>query len=213
LRIAVSGAHSLGKSTFVNDWVAARPGTIREEEPYRALGLHGPYEILFRDESNRLHNGIQLYYNLSRVLRYRCPSDQVIFDRAPADFIAYSQYTADCGTTDIDDSFVGTLVEPVRESLQSLDLIVFVPKTESAPVAMEDDGIRPVDHAYRDAVDEIFKQMYREDRYGLMAESSTAQLIELWGTRCQRIERLEAAIVAMRGKSANTEKDLGGLQI
>lgn len=70
MRIAVSGSHSLGKSTLVDDWVARHPQFTREEEPYRALGLYGPYQILFRDESTRLHNGIQLYYSLSRVHRY-----------------------------------------------------------------------------------------------------------------------------------------------
>ena len=62
MRIAISGSHSLGKSTVVNDWVAKHPSFTREEEPYRALSLHGPYEILFRDQSTKLHNGIQLYY-------------------------------------------------------------------------------------------------------------------------------------------------------
>ena len=80
MRIAISGSHSLGKSTVVNDWVARHPNFIREEEPYRALGLHGPYEILFRDASTRLHNGIQLYYNISRVHRYATSADDVIFD-------------------------------------------------------------------------------------------------------------------------------------
>jgi hypothetical protein len=51
MRIAVSGSHSLGKSTLVDDWVARYPQFTREEEPYRALGLYGPYQILFRDES------------------------------------------------------------------------------------------------------------------------------------------------------------------
>ena len=97
MRIAISGSHSLGKSTVVNDWVAKQPNFTREEEPYRALALHGPYEILFRDESTKLHNGIQLYYNISRVHRYCASSDDVIFDRAPVDYIAYSQYTANKG--------------------------------------------------------------------------------------------------------------------
>ena len=62
MRIAISGSHSLGKSTVVNEWVAKNPAFRREEEPYRALGLYGPYEILFRDASTKLHNGIQMYY-------------------------------------------------------------------------------------------------------------------------------------------------------
>lgn len=131
MRIAISGSHSLGKSTVVNDWVARHPHFDREEEPYRALGLHGPYQILFRDASTRLHNGIQLYYSISRVHRYATPADDVIFDRAPVDYLAYSQYTA------------------VTESLDHLDILAFVPKSDEWPVEMEADGIRPVDHAYR----------------------------------------------------------------
>jgi hypothetical protein len=47
MRIAISGSHSLGKSTVVNDWVELNGDYMREEEPYRVLGLRGPYEILF----------------------------------------------------------------------------------------------------------------------------------------------------------------------
>lgn len=37
MRIAISGSHSLGKSTLVHDWLAANPKYIHEEERYRAL--------------------------------------------------------------------------------------------------------------------------------------------------------------------------------
>jgi hypothetical protein len=194
MRIAISGSHSLGKSTVVNDWVGSRAGYTREEEPYRALSLRGPYEILFRDASTRLHNGIQLYYNISRLHRYASSSEDVIFDRAPVDYLAYSQYTADCGTTDIDDAFVQSMVPAVRESFDHLDILAFVPCSEQWPVAMEEDGIRPVDHAYRDAVDAIFKQIYREGRFGVMPGQNAPRLIELCGSREQRLEQLASAI-------------------
>jgi hypothetical protein len=194
MRIAVSGSHSLGKSTVVNDWIAAHSHYAREEEPYRALGLHGPYEILFRDASTRLQNGIQLYYNISRVHRYATRAENVIFDRAPVDYLAYSQYTANCRTTDIDDAFVQSMTPAVRESLDRLDILAFVPSSEAWPVAMEEDGIRPVDHAYRDEVDAIFKQIYREGRFGIMPEKKAPHLVELCGSREQRLEQLQAAI-------------------
>lgn len=194
MRIAVSGSHSLGKSTVVNDWVAAHPHFTREEEPYRALGLHGPYEILFRDESTRLHNGIQLYYNIGRVHRYASTADDVIFDRAPVDYLAYSQYTADGGCTDIDDEFVLSMVPAVVESLDRLDILAFVPRSDEWPVEMESDGIRPTDYAYRDAVDEVFKQIYREGRYEVMGGEHPPRLVELVGSREQRIEQLRRAI-------------------
>ena len=186
----------MGKSTIVNDWIALHPEFTREEEPYRALGLHGPYEILFRDASTKLHSGIQLYYNISRVHRYAKSSDEVIFDRAPIDYLAYSQYTANKRTTDIDDAFVESMVPSVRESLDRLDILAFVPKSAEWPVEMESDGIRPIDHAYRDEVDAIFKQIYREGRYGAMPEGNRPHVVELSGPRQQRLEQLPAAVEA-----------------
>ena len=197
MRIAVSGSHSLGKSTIVNDWMAQHPGFLREEEPYRALGLYGPYEILFRDASTKLHNGIQLFYNISRIHRYGNFADDVIFDRAPVDYLAYSQYTANQGTTDIDAAFVESMVPAVRESLDHLDILAFVPRSEDWPVAMEDDGIRPVDYAYRDEVDAIFKEIYREGRFQVFPEKNSPLLVELGGSRETRLIQLQEAIDAV----------------
>lgn len=201
MRIAISGSHSLGKSTVVNDWVAAQPGYLREEEPYRALGLFGPYEIEFRDASTRLQNGIQMYYNISRIHRYSSRSDDVIFDRAPVDYLAYSQYTANQATTDIDDAFVASMVPAVRESLDHLDILAFVPKSQAWPVAMEEDGIRPVDHAYRDDVDAIFKEIYRDGRFDVMPRVQAPRLIELVGPAEQRLDQLKNAIRALQQDS------------
>ncbi len=192
MRIAISGSHSLGKSTLVWDWVKRHPQYTREEEPFRALNSE-MYDIRFRQESNRLHNGIQMYYNASRVNLYSSINDCVIFDRAPVDYIAYSQYTADKQTTDIDDAFVEAMVPRVRETLQRLDLVVFVPMTDRWPVDMEDDGIRPVDLPYRAEVDAIFKQIYRDERFSVIPDKNRPKLIELWGSREQRLDRLQQA--------------------
>ena len=210
MRIAVSGSHSLGKSTVVNDWVERHPNFKREEEPYRVLGLHGPYEILFRDASTKLHNGIQLYYNIGRVHRYGDSSDEVIFDRSPVDYVAYSQYTADQRSTDIDDAFVESMVPAIRESLDHLDILAFVPKSEEWPVEMEEDGIRPLDQAYRDEVDLIFKQIYREGRFGVISPSSGPLLIELMGPPEQRLNRLQAAIDSLKPGSKSSRTPLLG---
>jgi hypothetical protein len=94
----------------------------------------------------------------------------------------------------------------VRESLDHLDILAFVPCSEQWPVAMEEDGIRPVDHSYRDAVDAIFKQIYREGRFGVMPEKNAPRLIELCGSREQRLEQLASAIADL---GAATEARLG----
>ena len=77
MRIAISGSHSLGKSTLVWDWVRTHSRYTREEEPFRALDGE-MYDIRFRQECNRLHNGIQMYYNASRINLYSSARDCVI---------------------------------------------------------------------------------------------------------------------------------------
>ena len=193
MRIAISGTHSQGKSTFVHDWINRHHHYIREEEPFRALQEEG-YDIRFRQESTKLHNGIQMYYSISRLMHYRQPSECVIFDRCPVDYIAYSQYTSNYETTDIDDQFVESLAARVRDSLQSLDLLIFLPMTSEWPVAMENDGIRPTDLSYRDEVDVIFKQIYREQRFSVMPINNPPVFIELWGAREDRLNSLEQVI-------------------
>ena len=66
--------------------------------------------------------------------------------------------------------------------------------TDDWPVEMEDDGIRPIDLSYRQEVDAIFKQIYRDQRFALMAEGDGPRLLELLGSREQRLERLQQAI-------------------
>ena len=131
-------------------------------------------------------------------MHYPSASKNVIFDRSPVDYIAYSQYTANHGKTDIDNRFVDSMVPIVREALERLDLIVFLPITDQWQVSLEDDGIRPVDHAYRTEVDKLFKQIYRENRFDIMPIRDPPRLIELWGSPEARIEKLAAVIADTR---------------
>ena len=65
-----------------------------------------------------------------------------------------------------------------RESIQHLDLLVWLPITNAWPVEMEDDGIRPIDLPSRDDVDAILKQICREQRVGVMNDCNAPVLIE-----------------------------------
>ena len=67
---------------------------------------------------------------------------------------------------------------------------------------MEEDGIRPVDHAYRDEVDAIFKQIYREGRFDVMPREHAPRLIELVGPAEQRLDQLRDAIRALQQESS-----------
>jgi hypothetical protein len=195
MRIAVSGTHSVGKSTFVHDFVKKYPDYIREEEPYRALCDW--YDILFGKAATRYHNGIQLLYNISRIKHYHASSASVIFDRSPIDYLPYSLYPAKYAQTDIDLSFVESLVDSIRDSLKFLDIIAYVPMTDKHPIEIEDDGIRLTDPEYRQAVDDYFKEIYVDNRFNLLGDSDSPVLLEVWGSRAQRIQQLEACIASL----------------
>jgi hypothetical protein len=51
------------------------------------------------------------------------------------------------------------LATRVRDSLQNLDLLIFLPMTSEWPVAMKNDGIRPIDFPYRDEVYAILNKL------------------------------------------------------
>lgn len=196
MRVAVSGTHSVGKSTFVNDFVAKHPDYVREEEPYRALCDW--YDILFGKEATRYHNGIQLLHNISRIKHYHSPDISVIFDRSPVDYLPYSLYSAKYGKTDIDLPFVESLVGPIRDSLKFIDILAYVPITDKHQVEIEDDGIRLIDPNYRKEVDDYFKEIYFSNRYNLFGSEDAPVLLEVWGGRTQRILQLEECIASFK---------------
>ncbi|MEA5442322.1 hypothetical protein [Cyanobium gracile] len=110
------------------------------------------------------------------------------------DYLAYSQYTANQRSTDIDDAFVLAMVPAVREALDRLDILAFVPQSDSWPIGLEDDGIRPVAHPYRADVDTIFKQIYRDNRFNILPQLNPPLLIELVGPPEVRLLQLSRAV-------------------
>lgn len=191
VRIAISGTHSVGKSTFVRDFHEKHPEYIFENEPYREL-MHD-HEILFGDHQTQHHINLQLEHCLNHTKRY-VPGDKVIFDRAPTDFIPYSDYTAVNAHTDIDKEYVLSLYDRVRPVLSHLDIIVFVPISEDYQIELEDDGHRPIEDVYQTWVDQGFKTLYRKQLDTIMPKESSPTVIEITGTRGSRIALLEKAI-------------------
>ena len=151
MRLAVFRSHSLGKSTFMRNPFAASTRKVMTSNFARNL--------------TDCTMAFSFFYNISRVKIYNQTSDNVIFNRSPIDYLAYSQYTANHGTTDIDNHFVETMIAAVRDSLKNIDLLAFIPICNAWPIAMEDDDIRRVDLPYRDEVDGIFKQIHHNHRF------------------------------------------------
>lgn len=191
MRIAISGTHSQGKSTFCRDFMSRHSEYAFETEPYRAL--KDKHEILFGDFQTQHHIDLQLNYCIEQIKKYH-PGDKVLFDRPPVDYIPYSAYTAKNAHTDIDQAYVDSLYKRIKPVMHHLDLIVFIPMTDDYQIELENDGHRPVEDFYRTWVDGAFKVMYRDELERIFPSSSAPKLVEITGPREVRIAQLESII-------------------
>ena len=181
MRIAVTGTHGSGKSTLIEDFVAADPRYEHMPEPYWLLVQQG---TVFADGPTVADLEEQLRQSCALILASTEPD--VIFDRCPLDFIAYLEVVSAAeGFEWVPD---GKLLPRIEKALASLDLVVFVPLTQpdEIKVAIEYPKLRT-------RVDARLKTMLREDDLGLLAEGP--RVVEVNGTREQRVAELNELLL------------------
>ena len=101
MRIAISGSHSLGKSTLVRDFQAAHPEFELLDEPYRELVAHQE-RIHFAERASQRCNRLMTQHAIDRInqARQHKPTMPVICDRSCLDFIPYSHYARAMGSSE-----------------------------------------------------------------------------------------------------------------
>ncbi len=168
VRIAISGAHCVGKSTLLEELSAALPKYSTVEEPYHVLTEDG-YE--FADPPTLEDFEAQLEHSLEALNE---SEDNTLFDRSPADFIAYLSAHEDTDSFDLD-----AWLPRVREAAELLDVIVFVPieARDRIAAANSDDYA-----ALRRSVDEGLREMLVDGALGLDVE-----VIEVAGSVAERV--------------------------
>jgi hypothetical protein len=180
MRIAVTGTHGSGKTTLVEDFLEQRPGYEHEPEPYLALAQNG---VTFSDGASLPDLEEQLGQSVSMLLAHAGDRD-VIFDRCPLDYVGYLEVVAEREGTEWEPS--GKLLGRIEKALTSLDLLVFLPLSQPDEIDTRIEFPR-----LRKAVDQRLKRILGEDVFDLRAGS--ARMLELRGTRPERLRRLLAA--------------------
>ena len=181
MRIAVTGTHGSGKSTLIEDFVAAYPAYEREEEPYWGLVQQG---VAFADGASLPDLETQLSASAELVLA-RAGDHDIIFDRCPLDFIAYLEIVGE--GEGIDWAPSGKLLRRIEQALVSLDLLVFVPLTKPDEIAVTIELPK-----LRARVDSRLKSILRDDALGLL-EGTGLRVVEISGSRPQRVRKLAEA--------------------
>lgn len=183
MRIAVSGTHFIGKSTLIEDFIKAHPEYRHEVEPYYKLQEEKAMELSLEPSLDSLLE--QLDYSIEQLNQYQ-NEQNIIFDRCPVDFIAYAMCVADQDLIDIDDTEISERFSDVKEALNHLDLIVFLPITKENSIEYTEEN-----SAYRKGADKCFKKIYRDDVCDIFQRYGHPKIIEIWGDRLTRIKKLE----------------------
>ncbi|SEW40279.1 ATP/GTP-binding protein [Chitinophaga arvensicola] len=114
MKIAIAGAHRVGKTTLAEELAASLPTYTLYKEPYYELEESG-YE--FSDIPDIEDFIQQFHYSVQQIER---SEDNTIFDRCPIDILSYI-HAIDPGKN------IQTLFETAREIITGTDLLVFVP--------------------------------------------------------------------------------------
>jgi predicted ATPase len=147
VRIAFSGSHRVGKSTLLASVAERCPG-------YECLDE--PYHLLEEDEHEFAHPPTVDDYTAQlrrSIAEIRRSGPDVLFDRCPADFLAYLLALG------VD---VSRVLDRAAASMARLDLVVLVPIEEPDRVTLN----RDEDPQLRRAVDDELGELLLDDDFG-----------------------------------------------
>jgi predicted ATPase len=151
MRIAISGSHRTGKSTLVAELAVLMPTYTAVDEPYHLMEEDG-HE--FSQPPSIDDFEAQLERSIDEMGE---AGGEVLFDRCPLDLLAYIAVHDDAESFDFQD-----WLPKVRDAVDTLDLVVFVPIEEHDRIVFStsDDDAR-----MRAAVDEKLRELLVDDPY------------------------------------------------
>ncbi|WP_224363064.1 AAA family ATPase [Hyalangium versicolor] len=157
MRIAMTGTHRVGKSTLMEELAERLTEYRAVDEPYHLLEEEG-YEFA---SPPSLEDFIEQLRRSMELLADEEGASNVLFDRCPLDFIGYLLTHEESDAFDLEE-----WLAPVRSSVQTLDLVVFVPIEDRDRIripAHEDPELRA-------RVDEKLAWMLLDDPFELGVE-------------------------------------------
>lgn len=202
MRIVVSGANNMGKTTLVQDFLKNWPnyeyGKLKYREKvqeklgkdpngteYRSLSKLGNKETqdLIRDS---------IIEDISAYKR----EDNVIFDRGLLDNLVFSFYLCGVGINGCDGNWMKEQLPIFKEAFKFYDIIFFIPLIEGYSTPEIPEGNLDLDREviFRSECDNIFKALqkdYIDGKRIWLPEKNTPAIIECFGTREERIQMIK----------------------
>jgi hypothetical protein len=181
MRIAVSGTHCSGKTTLVEDFLERHPEYVHEPEPYEWLSEARGAD--FSAELTAADVWQQLEISVERLAAHG-PESNVIAERSAIDFLAYLEALRILGR-----EHTSAMLDAARElasrGMENVDLLVVLPL--NGDIALPEDEDPELRNAMNCCLLEILDGASHEI-------ASSVRVMDIAGTRHQRLAVLEAAI-------------------
>jgi GTPase SAR1 family protein len=192
MKIATVGTHSTGKTTYIEDFLKNWSMYETDKNSYRDLIKTN--KIKHSKEGTEDSQREILNFLVDQTIE-SSKKDFVILDRCVLDNLAYSSWLN--LNEKVSDKFLEETRIIVKETLKMFDVIFFFPLTKVAEVPLEDNELRDIDPIYREEIDTIFKafqQSYLRGDGRVFPNDDCPALIEIFGSREQRIKMTELYI-------------------
>lgn len=184
MRIAVSGTHFIGKTTLIDDFIAKHSDYTKEDEAYQKLA--DSYQVNPEAGPSFELAKEQLLVNLEHIFE-NIDQDNIIYDRCPIDFLVYAACALAQEQNLLAESELSDMFDDIIEALASFDLIVFLPLNENQEIEYTQENPQ-----LRIEADHYFQQIYRDDEFKLFPTYNQPRIIEVFGTREERVKLIES---------------------
>ncbi len=171
MRVAVSGSHSVGKSTLIGRFLGRHPEYAHEPEAFEVLAD----DITLTDSGAPTPDGLLLLLNYTlAALDSRAAHACVIFERSPVDYLAYAAASTGSWQPEETREFLRTQKPIVRASMRHLELVAYLPVPTAEPVRR-----RGENRALRRRVDACLRRALFDDKYELFGHRGQPRVVAL----------------------------------
>lgn len=190
MRICVSGAASMGKTTFIKDFLKNWPSYKFSGNTYRDLVKDK--NLPLNKEGTKESQELILNCIMDEIMKYK-QEDNIIHDRGTIDNLVYSLWLRAKDKGNIDEHFIQRTFQLVKQSMFFYDVIFYIPYDDKFQNIEEREN-RETDKTYNLELDNFFKAingMYYEKNTQLFPfndDSGVPALIEIFGSRQERVE-------------------------
>jgi predicted ATPase len=194
MKIALMGAHCVGKSTLINEFIKQWPMYKKPERTYRDIIKEQNLNLNMQGDKKSQRAILDALVDEAQIAS-TSEQKHIIFDRCPVDNIAYTLWHYAKSTEGFTSEFVMDCKDIAALSLKYYDLIFYVPVRKEIPLTPREG--RETNEIFREEVDNIFDSLvnsYEKNTKSFFPTEDCPAIIRLEGPPDMRIPQMKLYI-------------------